>query len=81
MDTSTKRQKVKVSGYWLDSKEEFKDYLCIVNATQEDIDAENEDDQEIFFYFETWENLWGYMKSAGRTDTEFVLTSVESADQ
>ena len=66
------RQKIKISGYWLDTKEKFQGYLCVVNDT-----TIKGDDDSIFYYFESWADVHNFEKVKGRKDTEFVITKVE----
>ena len=61
-----------IDGYWLDTKETFENYKCVMG-----IWIQNEDDNDIFYYFESEEMLKRFQISEGRTDTEFVITKVD----
>lgn len=71
-----KKQKkiIYIDGYWLDTKEQFFSYKCVLGEPWDG----NENDHDIFFYFENEEELEGY-KKADRDDSEFVVTKVRSA--
>jgi len=64
------RQKIRISGYYLDDKSEFSNYVCVVN----DLGIEKDDD-EIFFYF----NHWGEVENCMNKNNggEFVITDIE----
>ena len=66
------RQKILISGYWLDDKTEFSNYVGVVN----DVSVQ-EDDDEIFYYFDSWADVDAFAVKEGRTDTEFVITSIK----
>jgi len=75
-----KRQYVYITGYWNDNKNPIENYKCIIG---EDKSFEDDDDIEIFFYFETIKDLKCYMKVKKAKDiipgngNEFTITSYE----
>lgn len=68
---------ITIDGYYIDGdkKEEgynFSGYECVIGIWDGD-----ENDNDIFYYFESEEDLQSMMKTENRTDTEFVVTKVE----
>jgi hypothetical protein len=63
------RQKIRISGYYLDDKSEFFKYVCVVNDL-----GIRKDDEEIFFYF----NHWGEVDRCQNKNNggEFVITDI-----
>jgi hypothetical protein len=61
------RQKILIDGYWLDDKEKFNGYLCLVN------DMSSQEDDEYFYYFSSWNDLESF-RTPGTE--EFVITKV-----
>lgn len=65
---------VVIGGYWLDDKTTFDGYVCAVGGQY----TEDTDDDEVFYWFESMEELEGFMDIApgfkNRTDTDFVIT-------
>lgn len=70
---------VYVDGYWLDDKSQFKDYKCIIfeNPKEDEYTEDSPEDESVFYYFDSYDDFCGMLKenSAGRKDTEFVITS------
>ena len=64
---------VYIDGYWLDTKETFSNYKCVIGEWNE---LEDEEDESIFYYFEDRNELKSFQKVKGRTDTEFVITEI-----
>lgn len=66
----------RISGYWKDDKEEFKEYV-VVDAEAEDVEDLVTDD-EVFYYGITREEIEECIR-AGSTpdDMDFVITSYE----
>lgn len=71
---SEKKEIIYIDGYWLDTKEKFCGYKCVIGEWDG-----NEDDDDIFYYFDTKEDLEGFKVEnvKGRIDTEFVITKVK----
>ncbi|MFA5240429.1 MAG: hypothetical protein WC476_12085 [Phycisphaerae bacterium] len=65
------RQKFRIDGYWLDDKSRIQNYVCCVNDL-----SVKDDDQEIFYYFDSWKDVDSFRIRKGRTDTEFVITKI-----
>ena len=63
---------VYIDGYWLDTKETFTGYKCVMGKW-----IQNEDDCDIFYYFESEEDLKSFQEIKGRTDIEFVITKLD----
>ena len=69
---------VYINGYWLDTKETFKDYKCYIGAEYE---GEQDDafDKGIFYWFEDQADFDHFLQTAPdfsiRSDSEFVITS------
>lgn len=61
-----------IDGYWLDTKEKFHNYKCIIGEWNG-----NDDDYDISYYFDSEEHLKSMTISEGRTDSEFVVTKIE----
>ncbi len=61
-----------IDGYYIPEKRTFENYKCIIGEWDG-----NEDDYDIFYYFENEEELKHFMITENRTDTEFVVTKVE----
>ncbi|MCK5607191.1 hypothetical protein KAR91_35230 [Candidatus Pacearchaeota archaeon] len=64
-----------IDGYYIPEGKEkgsFENYKCIMGVWNGD-----EDDCDIFYYFESEEDLKSMMESENRDDTEFVVTKVE----
>jgi len=61
-----------IDGYWLDTKETFSDYKCVIGEWN---GIEDEIDESIFYYFEEGE-LESFQEAKGRTHTEFVITNI-----
>ena len=85
MKTETERQFVYITGFWNDTKSKFVDYECIVGG--EDLSFTDEDDNEIFFYFESIEDLKTYMIPKNEKDViagngnDFTITSYSLGDK
>ena len=63
-----------IDGYYIPEGKEkgsFEGYKCIIGVWDG-----NEDDHDIFYYFENEEELKIFQKTEGRIDTEFVVTKV-----
>ena len=60
-----------IDGYYIPEKEEFGGYKCILGEWSGD-----ENDNDIFYYFESLEDLKCFMEVEGRIDTEFVITNI-----
>ena len=58
-----------INGYWKDSKEEFKGYIV-----QSD-DSENLDDEQIFYYGLSEEEIKKAIELGEETELEFVIIS------
>ena len=66
-----------ISGFYKDDKTEFKDYLVYAyDCAPEDEDINDED---IFFYGLSEEQIISAIKSGENTDLDFVITSYEKA--
>jgi hypothetical protein len=68
MEKLKTRQKIRISGYWLDDEEKLENQVCVVNSTEV-----REDDNEIFFYFDSWEDIESFKKPGVH---DFVVTEV-----
>ena len=70
----TKVEIVYIDGYWLDTKETFNGYKCVIGTW-----IQNEHDNDIFYYFESEDELKRKQETEedGRTDTEFVITKLD----
>jgi hypothetical protein len=66
-----KNKTIYIDGYWIDTKETFSNYKCIIGDWNG-----NEEDDDIFYYFENDEDVNCYKETKDRTDTEFVITKV-----
>ena len=62
---------VYIDGYYIPENSYFYDYKCIIGEWDGD-----ENDDDIFYYFENEDELQDFMISEGRTDTEFVVTNI-----
>ena len=60
-----------INGYWIPEKSKFNNYKCIIGKWNG-----NENDNDIFYYFENEAELKTFQVSENRTDTEFVITKV-----
>ena len=66
------RQKIRISGYWVDDKSEFSDYVCVINDM-----GIRKDDDEIFYYFSSWKEV-DYNRNKNNQGLEFVITKIET---
>lgn len=78
---------VAIDGYWRDDLQAFQGYICAVGGQyQEGMDQSGMpySDDEIFYWFESQEELDRFTPSApdfaDRKDTEFVITYWEEAE-
>ena len=66
------RQKIIISGYWIDNKDEFSNYVCVINDM-----SIKKDDDEIFYYFSSWRAV-DYCRNKNNVGLEFVITNIEA---
>lgn len=64
-----------INGYYKDSKEEFNDYLVTSNNFEDDGAPEGYNDDDIFFYDITKEDIEKAIKDGENSEYEFVITS------
>lgn len=65
----------KISGYWKDDKSPFNDYIV------KDTHDEDEDDDQIFFYGLSENDIEQAIKYGENTILEFVITKYEDYEQ
>lgn len=67
------RQYIKISGYYIDSKQPFDNYICVVNSS-----AIGKDDEQIFYYFDSWQDVDSFREDAPRGIADFVITEIRA---
>jgi len=70
---------VNVKGYWLDSKETFTDYKCLIGAEYEEV-IDDGLDLHIFFWFQNDEDFESYLEKNNKGKNEFVITEFEDEE-
>ena len=70
----SKQEIIYINGYYINYgkyESSFENFKCIMGEWNGD-----ENDNDIFYYFETKEELLSFMATKNRKDTEFVVTKV-----